>query len=324
VDVAGAASTASIGLQKLTQLAPDVVLLSATLDDIGAANIVRMMRASWPMLPIIILCEPSDYGAALDAVKSGANGYVAKPNASSSPEERARFSGELLSKLRALTGNPLSTPSRMSLQPMSAPAAPPVTALAIGASTGGPNALARLFASFPLDLPVPILIVQHMPPIFTRMLAERLRSRSGFDVVEATHGELAVPCRAYIAPGDFHMAVMRDPAFPDDVRIVLDQEPAESSCRPAIDVLFRSIARVYGAGALAAVLTGMGHDGSRGAAHIVDVGGAVVVQDARTSVVATMPASVASATRVDGTYAIDEMAQELTARVRRCRPSVMT
>jgi len=155
-----------------------------------------------------------------------------------------------------------------------------------------------------------------MPPVFTRSLATRLTATSGFDVVEAVHGDRVEPGRAYIAPGNFHMVGMRDPARNGDARIALHQEPPESSCRPAIDVLFRSLAAVYGKGTLAAVLTGMGYDGTRGARQIVDAGGTVIVQDAATSIVSTMPASVAAAVSIDGSYPISAIADELVARVR--------
>ena len=191
----------------------------------------------------------------------------------------------------------------------------PFEILAIGCSTGGPNTLAEIFRTLTPDLNVPILIVQHMPPMFTRLLAERLTAESAFVVTEATHGELIQRNRVYIAPGDYHMAVVRD-ATGSGVRIALNQGPKEGSCRPAVDVLFRSIARVYGSRVLAVVLTGMGRDGALGAASIVDAGGTVVIQDPASCVIASMPRAVAAAGLASGVIALEQMATELTLRIR--------
>jgi two-component system chemotaxis response regulator CheB len=193
----------------------------------------------------------------------------------------------------------------------------PVAALAIGCSTGGPNALGALFEGLPRDLPVPILIVQHMPPLFTKLLADRLATSSGLRVTEARAGDLVEPGCAYVAPGDYHMTVVRDGAR---VRVALNQDPAENSCRPAVDVLFRSVARLYGPGALAAVLTGMGQDGTRGARAIVEAGGAVLAQDAASCVVPSMPKAVVAAGLAADVVPLDRMAQELVFRVRRNTP----
>lgn len=323
IEVIGTAATGSIGLQKIAHSLPDVVLLDATLSDPGAVATVRAIRATWPRLPVLMVFASTGRLAALDAIKSGANDYVANPSTLGGPEECARGAAELVAKVRALTqarhSVPVSSPARLTSQPQSRKPASltPVAAIAIGASTGGPNALTQVFASLPRDLPVPILIVQHMPPVFTRQFAERLTASGSFEVVEAVHDARVEPGRAYIAPGDFHMMVARDPARCGDVRIVLHQGPREGSCRPAIDVLFRSMAAVYGSATLAAVLTGMGYDGTSGARRIAEVGGTILVQDDATSVISTMPASVAAAVDVDGVYPIGNIAAELLARVRR-------
>jgi two-component system chemotaxis response regulator CheB len=192
-----------------------------------------------------------------------------------------------------------------------------VTVLAIGSSTGGPNALARVFEGLPGDLPVPIVIVQHMPPLFTRMLAERLRATSKVHVKEAEQGDVLEPGRAYIAPGGFHMTVERQATR---TILALNQDPPENSCRPAVDVLFRSVARIYGAGVLGVVMTGMGHDGARGARAIVEVGGAMYVQDAESCVVPSMPRSVSDAGLAEKIVLLDRIAPEVVARILRARP----
>jgi two-component system chemotaxis response regulator CheB len=156
-----------------------------------------------------------------------------------------------------------------------------------------------------------------MPPLFTRILADRLAASTGLRVVEAAHGDTVEPGCSYVAPGDYHMAVVRDGTR---TRIALNQEAPESSCRPAVDVLFRSAARSFGAGVLSVVLTGMGQDGSRGAVQIVEAGGTVIVQDAASCVVPSMPGAVAALGISAGAYPIERMGAEIAARVRRSQP----
>jgi two-component system chemotaxis response regulator CheB len=202
--------------------------------------------------------------------------------------------------------------------PFAAPTRAPITALAIGCSTGGPNALGSLFEQLPGDLPVPIFIVQHMPPLFTRILAERLTASSPVRVVEASHGAPVEPGEAYIAPGDHHMVLGRQGA-----RLVtlLNQDEPENSCRPAVDPLFRSLARCYGPGVLACVLTGMGGDGARGAREIVNAGGLILAQSPETCVVSSMPRAVIAAGLADAVLPLERIAEELVLRVRSSQSS---
>ncbi len=158
----------------------------------------------------------------------------------------------------------------------------PIEILAIGASTGGPNALAELIPAIPEDFPIPIFIVQHMPPLFTRALTERLDSKSSITVQEGVSGEKLEPGQAWIAPGDFHMTVERRTS---DACLALNQDRPENSCRPAVDVLFRSVTSTLGARTLAVVLTGMGSDGVLGAQIVRQRGGRIIVQDEATSVI---------------------------------------
>lgn len=330
VEVVGTAANGSICLQKIPQVNPDIVVLDVEMPEMDGIEAVRRIREGWPRLPVIMCSSLTEHGAdiTLRALANGASDYVAKPSRLNDNQIDAlgTFKADLLAKVKAL-GQPYSPPSP-SPSPVARPvplAAPdpqpfrhvvrgPVSALAIGCSTGGPNALAILFDGFPRDLPVPIFIVQHMPPLFTKMLADRLTASSGLSVCEAKHGDLVEPGCAYLAPGDFHMTVVRDGGR---ARIALNQETQENSCRPAVDVLFRSVAKLYGAGVLAAVMTGMGQDGTRGARDIVDAGGAVIVQDAASCVVPSMPGAVSTAGLADGVFPLDRLAQELVFRIRR-------
>jgi two-component system chemotaxis response regulator CheB len=324
VAVAGTAANASIGIQKIPQVTPNLVLLDVEMPGMDGIEAVKVIRAQWPALPVIMCSTLTERGAdtTLRALANGATDYVAKPSALGGHNDGlATFRLDLLAKVKAL-GKARNAPSALP------PARPPlvaalpkkrlvreqVTALAIGCSTGGPNALSTLFADLPGDLPVPILIVQHMPPLFTKILADRLSASTRVRTCEAQEGDLVEPGKAYIAPGNFHMTVVRDGT---KVRIALNQDPPENSCRPAVDVLFRSVARVYGGGTLAAVLTGMGQDGSRGAAHVAELGGTIIVQDAATCVVPSMPGAVVALGISDGAYPISRIGNELVSRIRR-------
>ncbi len=167
-----------------------------------------------------------------------------------------------------------------------------ISAVVIGASTGGPNALEAVLAGLPAGWPVPVLVVQHMPAHFIPMLVQRLGAKCRLPVVEAKHDQIVVPGVVSVAPGGRHLSVERRGG---PVRITLSDGPPENACRPAADVLFRSAAVVYGAGTLAVVLTGMGYDGLKGCEALRAVGARVVVQDEATSVVWGMPGAVAHA-----------------------------
>jgi two-component system chemotaxis response regulator CheB len=188
-----------------------------------------------------------------------------------------------------------------------------VDIVAIGVSTGGPPALAALLPKLPAAFPVPILIVQHMPPIFTRLLAERLATQSILAVAEATAGEILRPGQVRVAPGGSHMILERQS---NQIRLQLHQGEPENSCRPAVDVLFRSVAEVYRGNTLAVVLTGMGNDGLRGCEAIRKAGGQILVQDEASSVVWSMPGFVAKAGLADGQVPLSQLAGEIMSRVR--------
>jgi two-component system chemotaxis response regulator CheB len=187
-----------------------------------------------------------------------------------------------------------------------------VEIVAIGASTGGPNALGDLFGRLRADFPVPIVIVQHMPPMFTRLLAERLSAEHAVRVHEASSGNVLEPGNAWIAPGDHHMIVVRNGL---QVRILLHQDPPENSCRPAVDVLFRSVAKTFGGNTLAVILTGMGQDGLRGCEAVHEAGGQILAQDEASSVVWGMPGFVARAGLADRVLPLSLIGDEILRRV---------
>jgi two-component system chemotaxis response regulator CheB len=194
----------------------------------------------------------------------------------------------------------------------------PAELVVIGVSTGGPNALARILPMFPATLSVPVLIVQHMPPLFTRMLADRLDQLSPLKVREAQTGAALRPGEAWLAQGDWHMTVAREGG-----RLVLreNQGPQVNSCRPAVDVLFNSAVQACGGAVLAIVLTGMGQDGMKGARAIREAGGLVLAQDEESSVVWGMPGAVATAGLADAVLPLDGLIPQALHMLSTVRPT---
>lgn len=334
LEVVGTAANGRIGLQKIAQVNPDVITLDVEMPEMNGLETLRQIRKDYPKLPVIMFSTLTERGAnaTFEALALGATDYVTKPaNVGSVTNAREAVEKELIRKIKELTSKvkPLDAPKRNSVQPslealpqnikpVSRPASTQnqIDVLAIGVSTGGPNALAFLIPKLPEDLGIPVFIVQHMPPMFTRLLAERLNSQSKLKVVEASDGMIVTPGTVYIAPGDYHLEVFQSSK---GVHTKLQQSPPENSCRPAVDVLFRSVVSVYGANILGVILTGMGHDGLRGCELIKDKGGVVLAQDKATSVVWGMPGYVAEAGLADLVLPLETIPLEIVRRKNLCR-----
>ncbi len=192
----------------------------------------------------------------------------------------------------------------------------PIEVVAIATSTGGPNALYEIMPLFRSDFPVPIVIVQHMPPIFTKLFSDRLSKKSQLPVREGSPGKVVRPGSVWLAPGGYHMVVQRSRR---GVLLGTNEGAPENSCRPSADVLIRSVVDVYGGGTLGVVLTGMGRDGLRGCEEIREAGGWVLAQDEETSVVWGMPGAVAQAGLADRVLPLSQMMSEIDAVVRTSR-----
>ncbi len=324
IEVAGSASTGRIALEKMAQLNPDLVILDIEMPEMDGLTALTHLRERHPKTPVVMFSSLTELGAAatLEALSRGASDFFAKPGGAGGLEaSRKVIRAELVPAIRALCTrkSAVAATSASAVAPAPARASAPagrIDLVAIGASTGGPNALAELFGALPADLPVPILVVQHMPPMFTQMLAERLTKNTKSPTVEAKSETELQPGRAWVAPGDHHLVVVRD-----GLRVItkVQQEPHENACRPAVDPLFRSMASVYKANGLAVVLTGMGQDGLRGCEAIRAAGGQILAQDEATSVVWGMPGFVARAGLADKVLPLPLMAGEIIRRVRHGR-----
>lgn len=321
LEVVGAASTGRVALMKIPLLKPDVVVLDIEMPDSDELETVAAMRYAFPRLPIIILnvATARGAGATVDALTLGASSYVMKPDAAvPSAEAVATLAGEVVTRIeQCCPGFTREQPtSRTGAAASGLIARQRIDVVAIGVSTGGPQALMEVVPAFTSDFPVPILIVQHMPPVFTKLLAERLAAKSSIPVGEGMLYQTLSAGQAWIAPGDFHMGVEQDA---DEIRLVTDRRAPENSCRPSVDVLFRSVAQVYGGHVLAVVMTGMGQDGLRGCEAVRAAGGQIIVQDEASSVVWGMPGFVARAGLADQVVPLKRLGTEIVDRVWRDR-----
>jgi len=314
--VAGTAVNGNIGLTKFSALKPDLILLDVEMPEMDGLTTLAELRKLDSRVPIVMFSTLTEAGAAttLSALSLGASDYCTKPsNTGSLAESTVTLKSELIPKIRALCRLGASLPHQ---QKIAVPFTKPVVKLprkleivAIGSSTGGPNALAEVIPQISPGFPVPIVIVQHMPPVFTQLLAKRLSAQSAIPVHEAAEGETLVPGQVWLAPGGSHMLVAKSIK---GVTIRLTKTPPENFCRPAVDVLFRSIAQVYGLQALAVVLTGMGSDGLLGAKSIRQAGGEIILQDEDSSVVWGMPGSIYASGVSDQVYPLSQMASQIS------------
>jgi len=329
IEVVGEAANGRIALQKIAQLSPDLVTLDIEMPEMDGIQTLKEIRKAYPRLSVIMFSALTERGAAdtLEALHHGASDYVTKPaSAAGKATAQQRILEDLVPKIKSLCrlGTPVA--GGQVKRDASAPAAArpfalravgtPITAdiVAIGVSTGGPAALAEVLSHLPADFPAPILLVQHMPQMFTRFLAERLNGQTPLSVVEAVDGQPLKPGVVYVAPGDFHLTVKKRTGM---VVTMLDQAPPQNSHRPSADVLFKSVAETYGPRGLALVLTGMGQDGVQGAEEITRAGGRVLVQDEATSVVWEMPGLVVNAGLADAVLPLGQIAGELQRRTER-------
>jgi two-component system chemotaxis response regulator CheB len=326
LQVVGFASNGLIALGRIPQLNPDVVTLDIEMPEMDGLETLRRLRNEYPLIRVVMFSTLTERGAAitLQALALGADDYVAKAsNAGSLDRSMASLRAELIPKIKqffVLAGQgpaiapPVVAPTHTAIKaPVRLPARDRQVVV-IGVSTGGPNALSTIIPLFPPDFPLPILIVQHMPPLFTRLLAERLQTATTLRVEEATQGSPITAGKILIAPGDYHMQVRNGGGPPV---VALDQLAPENSCRPAVDVLFRSVAQVYGGAVISAILTGMGQDGLRGVEALKAQGAYVIAQDEGSSVVWGMPGAVVTAGLADCVIPLNIVVPEILRQIGR-------
>lgn len=311
-------------IDQLERTMPDVVILDIAMPDIdGIATLPRLLEKKRDLVVLMAsTLTRRNAEISLQALALGAADYIAKPGNGREVTTSGAFRRELIEKIRVLGGrnkrrfagqargkNNVVAPAaeQIRLRPF-ATAVPRV--LLIGSSTGGPQALDAILGGIGAVIDsAPVLIAQHMPPTFTAILAQHLGRVSGRPAEEAKHGEVVRAGRIYVAPGGFHMHVAREDGNPV---IALGDDPPEHFCKPAVDPLFASAASVWGCRNLAVVLTGMGTDGARGAAHVAAAGGSVIAQDEESSVVWGMPGSVARAGLASAVLPLDQIGGKLT------------
>ena len=325
LEVVGFASDGVIALARIPQLNPDVITLDIEMPEMDGLQLLRHVRKEYPQVRVVMFSTLTERGAAatLEALALGADDYVAKAaNAGSLDRSMAALRAELIPKIKQffrLPGREEPCPRRPLTQP-SIPRIPPLRALrewkvlAVGVSTGGPMALSAMMPLLPADFPLPVVIVQHMPPLFTRLLAERLQTATSLRVEEASDGSPVLPGGVLIAPGDYHMQLR---THGGEIRVALDQSPPENSCRPAVDVLFRSVGQVYGGAAISVILTGMGQDGLRGTEVLKAQGAFVIAQDESSSVVWGMPGAVVAAGLADRVVPLQAVVPEILKQIGR-------
>lgn len=293
IEVCGFSSNGEEALRAINICRPDIVILDIEMPVMDGITALPLLLEKNRDLKILICSTLSDRGAeiSLKALSLGAADCILKPSGASAIEKNSEFSLSLLRSVLFIGSEVLKkdepkTPVKtQKFAPRSSP-----RILAVGSSTGGPNALTAVLRDLK-GLQVPIVITQHMPEKFTKVLAEQINKSTGMDCKEAEDGEILMPGRAYIAPGGFHMVFKKTG---HDVLVHLDKGPLENFCRPSVDPMLRSLNVIYGAGVFSVILTGMGQDGLAGCREVVKSGGQVIAQDAATSVVWGMPGAVAN------------------------------
>jgi two-component system chemotaxis response regulator CheB len=332
--LAGLAVNGADAVRRASLLKPDIIVLDIEMPEMDGLAALPLLLKSCPQARIIMASTLTRRNAeiSLKALSLGASDYVPKPTAMNGTDAAEDFKRELFNRILGLgrrarapgatlraTGGGVPSPSDTSRpggQPggvagrstyrLQKPSLLPAQILAIGSSTGGPQALTRVISSIAADVTVPVLVTQHMPPAFTSILAESLARASGLTCLEAEAGMMLERRCVYVAPGDYHMTI-RGRAGP----IELSQGPAENFCRPAVDPMMRSVAAAYGPHALGVILTGMGSDGREGARAIVVAGGTIIAQDEDSSVVWGMPGAVANAGLAAAIVPLDGVAAEI-------------
>jgi two-component system, chemotaxis family, protein-glutamate methylesterase/glutaminase len=342
VEVVGSVGNGRSALQKVGELRPDILTLDMEMPEMDGLAVLDALRQAKESVGVIVVSALTKLGGVLTlkALEKGAFDFITKPEGANAEASIAAIRAELAPRMRAFAHrveirNILAKPgvaSQPSVHkvPVVKPVSQGLDAVAgrmsrivspgkpglvlVGVSTGGPNALAAMLPGIPRDIGVPILVVQHMPPVFTQSLAENLSSKCAVPVCEAQNGEAILPSTVYIAPGGKQMRLVNGPDGRKTVQITDD--PPENNCKPAVDYLFRSVANTFPGEAMAVILTGMGSDGTLGLRLLKRHGCFSIAQDEATSVVYGMPKAAVEAGVVDDVLPIGSIAARIVATVK--------
>lgn len=312
ISVVASVGNGQFALESLKRQPVEVVVLDIEMPVMDGMTALPEMLKLDPEIKVIMASTLTlkNAGISLQALQAGAADYIPKPTSKSEIHSSENFKRELVEKIKALglarrgrspalktppsTANttPANTPpvvAKKAPLALREPSKVPPKLIAIGSSTGGPQALQSLIGGLKNELDLPILITQHMPPTFTQILAEHLAKTGQRPCFEAEDGMRIEPGKTYVAPGGYHMVAEKQGV---DVIVRLNSEPPENFCRPAVDPMLRSLAEIYQSALLVVILTGMGQDGLKGCQNVIDTGGTVIAQDEASSVVWGMPGAV--------------------------------
>lgn len=324
IEVVGVAEDGLKALMQIDTLKPDVVTLDIEMPNMDGLETLRTIRDKGSKVPVIMFSKYTSEGAvaSIEAMELGASDVVAKPMAHGGEEDGCyAVKRQLTTRIRALGRRARKARKEREEggrgpEPLVAHSVGPfrlvseVSAIGFAVSTGGPVALIEVVAALNPSINVPIFITQHMPEMFTKVMAERLAARGALPVFEAQAGMVVKPGHIYVAPGNYHLEVSPQGGA---LALVTSQGPRENSCRPSADVMFRSLSQVYGAGLLSIVMTGMGQDGKKGCEVVKERGGIVIAQDESSSLVWGMPRAIVAASLHDAVVPLSGIAPLINA-----------
>ncbi len=323
VQVVGTAYNGKIALEKIDMLQPDLVTLDVEMPEMNGLQTLEhlRLRKQKPRVIMVSSLTKKDAMVTMRALHLGAFDFITKPDGGSIASNVKELTEQFTPKIEALLRQKQAsvhpsysvTPKDQSARSYSPPTGtiktpPRPRAVVVGISTGGPKALGEIIPRFPANFPVPIYIVQHMPPVFTRALAESLNKKSSITVVEAENNMTGQPGHVYIAPGNKQMKIIHNGPFG---AIQLTDDPPENFCKPSADYLFRSAGKTFGAHVLGVIMTGMGRDGTKGLEVMKQEGAYVIAQDQETSTVFGMPMEAIKAGVVDEVLPLQQIPDKI-------------